>query len=203
MKSGFLKILHTIRKSFLKEVSISMIVCDCNEVSIKEGWGGKHIKYFPPYDFYRIYTLGEKNKAKKAMEQWYYNRFVKDNLCVVSKKHGGMLNGSLFKVVSEIHSSKGINLRADLSNAQDALITQAIRLRVEDRFKLMESIIEYGYQDTRGYVILIKAGNHYTIVDGHHRTAAAAVCGYSSIPFTTMNNILLRLILRPTEYFNK
>jgi len=194
MKARLLRILHTINRSFLKEIPVSTIVSECTEVSMKEGWGGKHIRYFPPHGFFRTYVSGNKEQAKGEMEQWYYNRFVKDNLCVVSKKRGGMLNGSLFKVVSEIHSSKGINLRADLSNAQDALITQAIRLTVEDRFKLIESIIEHGYQDTRDYVSLIKAGNHYTIVDGHHRIAAAAVCGYSSIPSTAMNNILLRLI---------
>lgn len=194
MKSLLSKIIRIISRICHKEIPVSMIISERTDVSTKEGWGGKHIKYFPPYSFYHTYISGNQEDAKGCMEQWYYNRFVKNNLCYVSKKHGGMLNGSLFKILKELHKSKKIILKADLSNAEDTLIVLAIKLRVEDRFKLLDSIIAHGYKDGGIYVRLKKTGNSYEIIDGHHRVAAATVCGYCRLPCVALSRNLLRLI---------
>jgi hypothetical protein len=182
MKIQFLKLLYKITNNFSENVAISKIISEITDVSVEERWGGEHIKYFPPYSFYRTYISGEKEKARKDMEQWYYNRFVKDKLYAVPKKRGGMLNGSIFKVVTEIHKLNRVKLKKDLSNSVPALVLQGIREKVKHRFKLVESIIENGYQDTENPVCLRKTGDYFVLIDGHHRVAAMAACGYSTLP---------------------
>ena len=189
----FPKLFYKIMHSRSENVAISAIISEVTEVSTKEGWGGKHIEYFPPHKFYRIYMVGSKTEAKKSMEKWYYNRFIKDGLCIVPKKRGGMLNGSLFRTLAGIHKRNGIKLKDDLSNGECALVAQGIRERVEDRFKLIESIIEHGYQNTARPVCLRREGVVCVIVDGHHRVAAMSACDYSTIPCNTKSNIFSRL----------
>ncbi len=179
---------------YLKEIPISSILSESKDVSIHEGWGGKHIKYFPPYGFFRMYISGEENKAKDSMRQWYFNRFVRNKLCVVPKTEGGMMGGSLFEVLEKIHKSKGIDLKADLSNGDNELIMKGIEDRVKGRFQLIKSILMHGYEECGDFIYLKKTGDYHTLIDGHHRVAAMAACGYPIIKGTTKNNILLKLI---------
>lgn len=131
-------IIKLILKMYLKEIKISTILSETKETAVNEGWGGKHIKFFPPFNFYQTYIYGKKVVAKNDMIKWYYNRLVRQNLCVVPKAQGGMLGGSLFRIIKRIHKSKGIDLKIDLRNAEEALIIQGIEEKVENRFKLLK-----------------------------------------------------------------
>ena len=112
---------------YLTEIPISSVFCEAKEVAIKEGWGGKHIIHFPPYNFFRIYISGKQKEAKDSMKQWYYHRLVEEKLCVVAKAKGGMSGGSLFKVLAKMHKSKGIDLKPDLYNADNDLIIKGMQ----------------------------------------------------------------------------
>ena len=179
---------------YFKEIPISSILSESKKVSIEEGWGGKHIKYFPSYNFFLMYISGKEREAMDNMKQWYFNRFVNNSLYIIPKSQGGMLGGSLFRVVADIHKAEGINLKTDLSNSDNDLIIKGINLKVNDRFSLLKSILKNGYKETGNFVSLKRIDDFYTIVDGHHRVAAVAACGYSTILCATKNNIFLRLL---------
>ena len=183
----------------LRYIPISSIVSEVKQVSIEEGWGGKHIMYFPPYDFFRIYVSGDEKYAKDAMKHWYFNRFVKKKLYMIPKSNGGMLGGSLFKAVSDVHTKEGINVKKDFSNADIELIKKAIDLEVDGRFSLIKSIRNIGYVASGDFIHLKKTGSFYKIIDGHHRVAAMAACSYSTVQGTTINSLLIRLIRRITK----
>ncbi len=195
-KTKFLNLLYKIVSRFLEDIPISAITPEITDVSIKEAWAGKHIEYFPPYDFFRTYLSGKKDQAKKDMERWYYNRLIEDNLCIVPKKQGGMLNGSLFRIVAEIHKQKGINLKTNLCNGEYTLIMQGIRETVERRFKLVDSILHCDYQNTGNPIYLKRTGNRYILINGHHRVAALAACGHSSVMAVTSRPIALKITVK-------
>ncbi len=179
---------------YLEDIPISSILTIPKEVPIKEGWGGRHIKYFPPYSFFRMYISGDEEEAKERMKQWYYNRLINEKLCVLPKAQGGMLGGTLFKVLEKKHKLRGIVLKVDLSNVDNKLIMKGIEQGVEERFKLLRSILKYGYKECGNPIYLKRAGDCYILLNGHHRVAAMAACGYRVIKGTTKNNVLIKLI---------
>ena len=192
--SVFWELWNKFASVFMVDIPISEIICQKNETSIKEGWGGKNIEYFPPYSFYKIYLSGKPKKAKDEMEKWYYNRFIKENLYSKPKMKGGMLEGSLFRHIAKVHKSNGIELNFDLSNAKDKFIKRGIKEKVESRFSLLTSIFKNDYQYSGDFIRLQKVDGKFNLIDGHHRVAAMAVCGHSTIQGVVNNNIILKIV---------
>lgn len=139
-----------------------------------------------------MFNDGSEEKAVAKMEEWYYERFVQRQLCDVAKIDGGMRDGSLYKLIATLHRANGIDLKEDLSNANESLIREAITTRVEERFELLKSIRLYGYSCAWDYISTKKEGNHY-VIDGHHRVAALEVCGHHSVMVADSNPITLRI----------
>ena len=186
---------HQIRTR-LRTVLISSVRCEKRPAGIREGWGGESIESFPPYGFFRMFDAGEKEKAVRDMENWYYERMITAKLILMPKCDGGMAGGSLFREISRVHDAKDIALRADLSNADDCLVRQAITRRVQQRFSLLESIKQQGQCFMWDYVRMIPNGDSFTLVDGHHRVAAIAVCGQSSVLAAVPDSAFLRFLRR-------
>jgi hypothetical protein len=189
VKRFIIAILEKFIKLFLRTISISSIRCGKKKVAIEEGWGGKTIEHFPPYGFYRMFIEGNKAQAIEAMEKWYFTRFMEERLYAVSKVDGGMENGSLYRLVAKTHQDKAIELKQDFSNANESLIRQAIKIRVLERFALLESI-QCGYKHMWDCITLRREGDHFVLINGHHRVAALAVCGHSSVKAATSKKVL-------------
>ncbi len=181
-------LLCLLLRTSLTSIPISLMTTEATTVSKDEGWGGKSIHYFPPYIFYSLYQDGKRDHAHELMLEWYYNRFMKNKLYSVSKRIGGMKNGSLFRLVRTMHRASGIILCDDLSNADTNLILEGIRTRVKERFQLFEAIQGKQYDDSINFISLKKDKDHFSIVDGHHRIAAFALCGYSAVSGVLINN---------------
>lgn len=196
MKRLLLSMLQRFIYWRLKTVPLSAVKCERKKVAIEEGWGGQTIDRFPPCGFYKMFSEGSEKKAVAEMERWYYERLVERRLCDVAKIDGGMRDGSLFKLIETLHRADGIDLKEDLSNASESFIRGAIKTRVLERFELLESIRLHGYSCVWNYISTKKEGNHYILIDGHHRAAALYVCGHLSVMIAGPNLITLRIAAR-------
>ncbi|MHC4396594.1 MAG: hypothetical protein ACYS1A_13155 [Planctomycetota bacterium] len=196
MKRFLLAIFERVIQSYLREIPISTIRLERRKVFVEEGWGGQSIESFPPCGFFRMFTQGRQKEATAAMEQWYYNRLIKNRLYDVPKAEGGMQNGSLYRLISKLHRTEGIELKSDLSNADEKIVRRAIQMRVQDRFALVDSIKVGGYRCRGDFVRVTKEGDFYTLMQGHHRVAALAACGYSSVAAATSMPIILKLVMK-------
>ena len=203
MKRFLAAILEAVIRSYLKEIPISAIRLEKRRVFVEEGWGGEGIESFPPCRFFRMFIEGRQKEAFAAMEQWYYNRLINNRLYTVPKADGGMQNGSLCRLISKLHHTEGIELKSDLSNADEKIIRLAIKMRVQDRFALLDSIRVNGYRCRGDYVRVTKEDNFYTLTQGHHRVAALAACGHSSVPAATSCPIVLRLATKMVRHLLK
>ena len=188
--------LESLARRHLKTVPISGVRCEKKPAGIQEGWGGEPIESFPPFGFFSLFDAGEVEKAVKDMEDWYYERMVTAQLIKMPKRDGGMAGGSLFREISRLHDAKGIALRADLRNADDSILRQAINLRVQQRFSLFKSIRLQGHCFAWDYVRMMPDGDLFTLIDGHHRVAAMAVCGQSSVLAAVSESTFLKLLRR-------
>jgi hypothetical protein len=196
MKRLILSILKRFIYWYLRAVPLSALKCEQRKVAIEEGWGGQAIDCFPPCGFYKMFNDGSEEKAVVEMEKWYYERLVEKRLCDVAKTDGGMRDGSLYKLIAALHRADGIDLKEDLSNANESFIFEAITMRVEERFELLKSIRLYGYSCVWDYISTRKEENQYILIDGHHRVAALYVCGYHSVMVANSNPITLRIAVK-------
>ncbi len=200
MKRFLVAMLEKVIQSYLREIPISAIRLEKRKVFVEEGWGGQTIESFPPCRFFKMFIEGQKEKAISGMEQWYYTRLIKEKLYAVPKAEGGMQGGSLYRLIAKLHSAEGIELKKDLSNANEEIIRQAIRRRVQDRFALLDSVRVNGYRCRGDYVRVKKEGNFYTLTQGHHRVAGLVACGHSSVMAATSSPITLRVARRIVRY---
>ena len=196
MKRLLLSMLKRFIYWRLRTVPLSAVKCERRKVAIEEGWGGQAIDRFPPCRFYKMFNDGSEEKAVAEMEAWYYERLVGRRLCDVAKIDGGMRDGSLYQLIATLHRANEIDLKEDLSNANDSFIHEAIKTRVLKRFELLESIRLHGYSCAWDYISTKKEGNRYILIDGHHRMAALYVCGYHSVMVADPNLITLRIAAR-------
>lgn len=184
--------LESLAHRQLTPVPISRIRCEKKLAGIEEGWGGKGIEAFPPYGFFKLYGSGHETQAIEAMEDWYHQRLIKRRLICMPKKDGGMAGGSLFREIAALHRERSILLAPDLGNADEGLLRQAIRRRVQQRFVLFRSIRQHGQRFAGDYVRIARDGEHFTLIDGHHRVAALAVCGQTEVLAALSESLLLK-----------
>ncbi len=186
-------ILEKVIGSYLRDIPISSLRCEKKRVFVEERWGGGPFENFPACVFFKRAVEGDEAAAIEAMEKWYYERLIDRHLYSVAKAEGGMQNGSLCRLIARLHQTDGIELKDDFSNADDALVRKAIKMRTQDRFDLLNSIRQHGYRCEGDYVCAEKEGDFYILKQGHHRVAALAACGYSSVAAATSRPIVLRI----------
>jgi hypothetical protein len=201
LKTGVARIVERLAERQLKTIPIDSIRCETLKVPVREWWGGKSIELFPPYKYFKLYHEGDKSEAIKGMQDWYYKRIVYDNLLKVPKSEGGMAGGSLFDELDALHKTQGLILAADLSNVDDGIIRETIRQKVQYRFSIFESIKEQGLCFTWDFVRLIPDKDYFYLRGGHHRVAALAVCGITSVRATVSESIHLKILRRCATSF--
>ena len=199
MKNLFIALFQKIIQRHLTDVPLSSIRCEKRKVSLEEGWGGKTIEYFPPCKFFKIAIADSQQKAVNAMEEWYYDRLINNHLYAVPKIDGGMENGSLCRLISELHRKKDIEMKKDFSNAHEKIVRQAIKMRTLDRFDLLNSISTNGYHSCGDYVSVRKEGDIYIIIHGHHRIAALSACAYKSVAAAISRPMVLKLATKAVK----
>lgn len=173
-------------KRILKRLSIrpkSVNINKIRAIDLKcytdEGYGGRHISFFPPYTFFKVYLHESESKGILMFVDWYrkmFNRYYN-----VPKTLGGMRHGSLYKLVEKNHLKKNIILNSDLSNLSDVVYEQSLQERVAQRFELLESIRCKGFIKTGDAISGISKNGFVYLKSGHHRCATLHLLGYREV----------------------
>jgi predicted DNA-binding transcriptional regulator AlpA len=184
------KILDT---RLARDVSFADLRHDDRPVHRAEGYGGQPIEAFPPYSFYLLREMGKTEEAEERYHAWYREQF--DRYRYMEKPVGGMKNGSLYRLVVQLHHRQQVPLSGSRLAFREDLIDQAIRLRVEERFGLLSSIKDKGYERSPADpVVGVARAHHVYLSSGHHRAAALRAIQRSVVPGV--------LVLSPTaRYF--
>ncbi len=181
-----------------KLVEINKIKCQKDiEFSDFLGFGGKDIKYFPPYKFFKLY-LKQPEKANNLFYKWFYDTFLHKRAWKIPKVKGGWFQGPLYIAVDTLFREKSlfIDHNSILKNAD--LVKQAIRQRISHYFNLIESIKKYGFDPSLDPVRIVNKNGLYYLIDGHHRVAILSILGYKKILVlkrTMLGGILTKLVL--------
>ncbi len=161
----------------------------------KEGYGGEHISKWPVYLFFSLYHRNRQETAMTVFTKWYDEQLQRYSN--IKKTKGGMYKGSLYKLVEK---KSGLPFH----QTDIGVIHDAIQERVEQRFKLLCSIKEKGYNKNTELVEGYWAGECIYLLGGHHRAAALLVLGHKSFPEIKVykNKIFYKIIqlLRRIKY---
>ena len=163
-----------------KNVDFSRLRFSYQSSYIREGWGGKDITLWPVYAFYKDYVNGERKIAHTAHCNWYLDQLKKYH--GTSKEEGGMHWGSVYRSIVKKYTEKKIDYGNDIF-FDPAVVALAIRERVDDRFALLESIRQNGYDPKVATPIEgIKRKGYIYVMNGHHRWAIFKLLGYDCVP---------------------
>lgn len=163
-----------------KNVDFSKLRFSDQEIYVKESFGGKDITTWPVYAFYQTYLEGQREAAHAAFCDWYLDQLRKYH--ATPKEKGGMLWGSLYRLIVQKYADKGIDYGDDIF-FNPAVVTQGIKERVDQRFAFLGSILQKGYDSkVADPVVGIKKKGYIYIINGHHRWAALKLLGYDSFP---------------------
>jgi hypothetical protein len=148
---------------------------------VREGFGGRKIEHWPMYSFFCQYVSGNKGEAIANFSQWYRNQFEK--YCKVSKRYGGMLNGSLYKLIQKRYRMESGRRFKNPDDVKPAIIDMAILEKVTERMELVDDIMKNGYMINKNHPVVASLNNNNIIIEnGHHRAAILKALGYESIP---------------------
>ncbi len=140
---------------------------------VKEGYGGRPVANWPMYHFFAEYVHGERGHAQEQFEAWYKDQLNRYH--DTPKGEGGMHKGSLYTLVENIAG-------VPFSEAGELHKNEAIRLRVAERFALLENIKNQGYRPDAERIDGIQKGDFVYLLGGHHRAAALYALERKSLP---------------------
>jgi len=170
------------KNAFISKANIDDLRCQILPFSEIQGFSGKPIDHFPPYQFFNQYTKNSR-QAQINFYNWLHYCLIDLQGWKIPKKQGGWQNGSLHKLIIKLHADNNISL-VDMLDADSDLLSSAISSRVNYYLTLFEKVkndIENGDkidpiscfpENSEGLII---------IYDGHHRTAALKILGLTQV----------------------
>ncbi len=184
-----------MRILYNKEINISLkkIIHNKKQCYINSNYGGEKIKDWPFYKFLKIYIYDSEANALSLWTDWLKNEYRK--YCLIEKKNGGMLNGSIHKIVC---SNDGLDKKYYLEHPDkidnDTLI-KSCEIYVKNKFKLVESIKTKGFIFSKKNKIFANYyNNNYELYSGHHRIAILELLNYKSIDELWVYTLLYKLL---------
>ena len=176
-----LSVRRALLAGLARDVPLAAVRHNDRPVYVEEGYGGRPIEHFPPYRFFRLYREGQPDQARAEFRAWYREQYRR--YAGVPKQQGGMQGGTLHRLVASQCEAEGVELPADGAAVAEAPLERAIGRRVEQRFALLESLRERGYDRALAPPILaLRRGPECHLLGGHHRAAALRVLGQERLP---------------------
>lgn len=162
------------------DVPIENVMFSNQKCYVMEGFGGMPLHLSPIFSFYEEYINGNEQKAFERFSKWYSSLISK--YFTVSKKQGGMYQGSLYKLIQQNHENNNIQFN-EIDDGNPNLINISIEQQVRERFALAESIIRDGYDlNSSDPIVALKRGSDFILLNGHHRASILAVLGEDILP---------------------
>ncbi len=164
----------------LRKVPIDKVRCQERPFSAILGFSGKTIDYFPPHTFYFLY-MNSPDESRQRFRQWYGYIWFCLKGWGIEKKKGGMQDGSLARLVVDLHQKAGVTLQS-LEQAREDIVWQSIDLRVDYYLGLFDSIRTKRFNKNFEPAIRCKYQDGlYYLEGGHHRVSALHVLGHRKI----------------------
>lgn len=164
----------------LTKAPIEKIRCQVKPFSQMLEFSGKPIYFFPPCKFYGIYLINPEEAYNRFFE-WYHHSWFELKAWEISKEDGGMRNGSLSKLICDLHKEAGINISC-FKDAKHCFISKAIDLRVEQYFSLLNSIRKDGFDKSlRPPIKSVFKNGLYYLKGGHHRVSILYNLGFQEV----------------------
>jgi len=181
---------------FVRDVPIEQLRHDDKQAHVAEGYGGRPIELFPPFQFFALHESGRADEARAQFHAWYRRQF--DKYSGVGKDAGGMRNGSLYRLVVAEHARLGIELAPGQPAFRTDIVDEAIRARVEQRFEFLRSIKERGYDRSRTDPVIgiARGADTVHLTGGHHRAAALKALGQPVLPGVVVLSPVARYVFR-------
>ena len=181
MKNFLIHVFPLNRIFNFRHIAVNNIRCQKKPFSVFLGFGGKTIDYFPPYKFFKKFTINQKD-ARQDFATWMRETLYIKNAWKVCQTEGGWAYGSLIQQIRQLHLKNGIDFSA-FYNADPSLVNIAIEQKVNHYFDLFCSLRDKGFKkhirpfihyqlDSQGLCVL---------QNGHHRVSALKVLGYSTV----------------------
>lgn len=166
----------------LREVPVGAIRCQRRHFSEEQGFSGREISAFPPWQFFGRYLV-DPEEGRLAFANWYHHWFVEREAWRVAKAEGGMAGGSLYREVARLHSEEEGGSLEDVSDVGSNTVSVAIQNRVDHYFALFESLRHDGFKRSTGDPITaLEEDGLFYLQNGHHRAAALSVLGSRVVP---------------------
>lgn len=187
--------MKILRKIFLRHqednfIPVNNLRCQVKPFSELQGFSGRQIEYFPPYDFFKL-SISNRNDAFKDFSAWMNHCLLELGACKVPKSEGGWAKGSLHKLIIKLHLKKGIELQS-IDYADAIIISEAIDVRVNYYLDLFQ-YIKISVQNNRIIEPVICYPQNeqglYFLYDGHHRASALKALGVFNIRTNFLQNI--------------
>lgn len=176
-------------RTTVSEVLIDQLRCQILPFSKIQGFSGKPIEHFPPYNFFTEY-FEDHELARIDFYNWMHYCLFNLEGWKIPKEDGGWKNGSLHKLITKLHQDNNIHL-IEISKANPELVCKAIHTRVDYYLSLLVQIEESIGNGNPIEPIYCSRNNDeeiYIIFDGHHRAAAIKSLGVTHINIELINN---------------
>ena len=180
---------------YKKEINISLkkIVHNRRQCYLNSNYGGEQVKNWPFYNFLKIYIHDSENNALSLWVNWLKNEYRK--YCLIDKKKGGMLNGSIHKIVCNNVGVDKSYYQTNPDKIDNDTLIKSCEIYVKNKFNLLESIKTNGFISTKKNKIFANYyNNNYELYSGHHRIAILELLNYKSIDEVWVYTLLYKAI---------
>lgn len=163
------------------DIPINRIVHNDLELYIKSGYGGKHIKDWPFYNFIKLWIDGNHDESKDLWVKWLVGEFSK--YCLNLKSKGGMFQGSVHKYALMTIDENKNKFWSKPSELNKNNIINGAKILVDKRVEMIQSIVDEGYKaNVKDPIIAVRKGNSFVLKGGHHRASIMHILGYDKLP---------------------
>lgn len=168
-------------KLLSSNLKISDIIHNDLECYIKSGYGGKAVKKWPFYIFIKQFINGNHKQARTSWINWLVDEFY--SYCNEIKSNGGMYQGSVHRYSLKFLKKNKKILWLTPSLLSKKAVKKGAATLVERRIKMINSIINRGFQiNLNDPIIAVKVNGKYVLKGGHHRATVMYILGYKILP---------------------
>jgi len=186
--------MHLLYKKVTK-IPLNKLIHNNLSVYINSGYGGKVIDDWPFYNFICLYLNNNKDESRKLWTQWLASEFYKN--CTLSKKVGGMFNGSIHKFVINNIKDESLKKKYYLTPKliPERYLLNSINNFIDKKYILINSIKKNGFIESKiDKITSFQDRDFYILKGGHHRVAILKSLNYDCLNQIYIYNIIYKFL---------
>lgn len=186
--------MHLLLKKHIK-IPLNKLIHNNLDAYINSGYGGKIIEDWPFYNFICLYLNNNKTESKKLWTQWLLVEFY--NNCTISKKEGGMFNGSIHKFAINNIKDESLKKKYYLNpkSIPEKYLLNSINNFIDNKYLLIKSIKNNGFIESKiDKITSFQNKDFYILKGGHHRVAILKSLKYDCLNQIYTYNLLYKYL---------